>query len=262
MRLDVYLTVNGHAASRTQAQELIGGGYVTVNGKILRKASAPIDEDCPPDILVTGRPHPYVGRGGLKLEGALAEFSIDVSGAVCADIGASTGGFTDCLLSHGAARVFAVDSGSDQLAQVLREDSRVVNIEHFNARNLTPETLGCLCDVAVADLSFISQTYVLRNIGAILKPGGIYIGLIKPQFECGPAALDRRGIVKSAADHAAAIRRVRDAAGEACLDMRRISVSPIKGGDGNREFLCLCIKTEIAANGSIPDTEISKLVKT
>ena len=261
MRLDIYLTVSGLAQSRTRAQELIVGGFVAVDGKVIRKASYAVDEDAPPSIEVTGKPHPFVGRGGVKLEGALETFKIDVTGAVCADIGASTGGFTDCLLRRGASRVFAVDSGSEQLDSTLRSDSRVVNIERFNARNLTPETFGCWCDVAVADLSFISQTYVLANISAVLREDGIYIGLIKPQFECGPKALDKRGIVRSMTEHAAAIRRVRDAAQTVSLVMQRVIVSPIHGGDGNTEFLCLCKKTSDANIECVSDNEINKLVK-
>lgn len=260
MRLDLYLTALSLAPSRTQAQELINGGFVRVNGKEIRKVSFLVDEKSPPKVDVVGRPHPYVGRGGVKLEGALRTFGVDPSGMICADIGASTGGFTDCLLQNGAARVFAVDSGSGQLDPSLCADSRVVNIERFNARVLTPETFGCLCDLAAADLSFISQTYVLRNIASILRPAGIYIGLIKPQFECGPAALDKRGIVRRAQDHAAAVRRVRDEALACSLVMRRIMDSPIRGGDGNREFLCLCVRS---GGGELPvsDSEIQQLVK-
>jgi len=261
MRLDVYLTKRGLAASRTRAQELIDGGFVTVSGKVVRKASFAVDEEAEQDITVTGQPHPYVGRGGVKLEGALRAFGIDVHGMICADIGASTGGFTDCLLRNGARQVFAVDSGSDQLDPTLRADSRVVNIEHFNARSLTPETFGTLCDAVVADLSFISQTYVLPNISAVLRDGGLYIGLIKPQFECGPSALDKRGIVKRPEHHIAAIRRVRDAAFASSLAMLRLISSPITGGDGNREFLCLCVKNADAVQCGISDNEITKLVK-
>jgi len=260
MRLDLYLTARALAPSRTQAQELINGGFVRVDGKEIRKVSFSVDEEKPPAVEVVGRPHPYVGRGGMKLEGALHIFGVDPSGMTCADIGASTGGFTDCLLQHGAARVFAVDSGSDQLDPTLRADSRVVNIEHFNARNLSPETFGCLCDLAVADLSFISQTYVLGNIASVLRQDGLYIGLIKPQFECGPSSLDKRGIVRSPADHAAAIRRVRDEAYARSLIMRRVIDSPIRGGDGNREFLCLCVRCECREN-PVADAEILKLVK-
>jgi 23S rRNA (cytidine1920-2'-O)/16S rRNA (cytidine1409-2'-O)-methyltransferase len=173
----------------------------------------------------------------MKLDGALSAFHIDVTGMICADIGASTGGFTDCLLKRGASHVYAVDSGAGQLDPTLCADSRVTNIEHFNARNLTLDTFGRLCDIAVADLSFISQTYILQNVRDILRPGGMYVGLIKPQFECGRSALDRHGIVKSRTHHKAAITRVLDCAVLCGLVPRAVIPSPITGGDGNREFL-------------------------
>ncbi len=261
MRLDVYLTTVGHCASRTQAKECIEGGFVRVNGKVIRKASFAVPEDETPEIVLSGKPHPFVGRGGIKLEGALQAFEIDVCGKVCADVGASTGGFTDCLLQRGASKVFAIDAGSDQLDPRLREDLRVVNLEHFNARNLSPETLGEYCDIVVADLSFISQTYVLPNIRDILKPQGMYIGLIKPQFECGPRATDHRGIVKNKADHEAAVRRVRDSAAACSLEMRSLIVSPITGGDGNREFLCVCVRTDSLPEIRVTDSLISKVVR-
>jgi len=203
MRLDTYLVTAGLTQSRTRAKELICQGFVTVEEKVILKPSFEVAENA--NIQITGQIHPFVGRGGMKLDGALTAFRIDVEGKICVDIGASTGGFTDCLLKRGAAHVYAVDSGADQLDPSLREDSRVSNIEHFNARNLTPETLGGLCDLAVADLSFISQTYILQNVRDVLQTGGIYVGLIKPQFECGRGALDRHGIVKSTADHKTAI---------------------------------------------------------
>lgn len=260
MRLDVYLTACGLAPSRTQAQAWIDGGFVRVHGNVVRKASFSVDDRDAPQIEVTGRPHPYVGRGGVKLEEALRCFGVDPHGLVCADIGASTGGFTDCLLQHGASRVFAVDSGSGQLDESLCTDSRVVNIERFNARDLCADTLGVLCDLAVADLSFISQTYVLANISAVLVENGLYIGLIKPQFECGPRALDKHGIVRDSRDHAAAIHRVLYAAREAHLIMQRLIVSPIRGGDGNREFLCLCQRNAVPAS-EVPESEIDRVVR-
>jgi 23S rRNA (cytidine1920-2'-O)/16S rRNA (cytidine1409-2'-O)-methyltransferase len=177
------------------------------------------------------------------------------------DIGASTGGFTDCLLKRGAAHVYAVDSGADQLDPSLRADSRVSNIEHFNARNLTPEILGGLCDLAVADLSFISQTYILPNVRDVLRAGGIYVGLIKPQFECGRGALDRHGIVKSPSDHKTAIIRVMDSGLLSGLIPQAVIPSPITGGDGNREFLMWCVKTDTPDLHSIPHIDIDRIVR-
>lgn len=259
MRLDAHLAACGLARSRTHAQRLIEGGFVTVNGKTVSKASFSVSEGA--QVLVTGEPYPFVGRGGLKLEGALTGFGVDVCGMTAVDVGASTGGFTDCLLRHGAEKVFAVDSGSGQLAESLRADPRVVNIERFNARELSPAVLGALCDIAVADLSFISQTYVHANVASVLLPGGIYIGLIKPQFECGPDAPDHRGIVRDPAMHAAAIRRVAVSASENGLRPERLAVSPILGGDGNREFLILCRRSDAAEIAADFEKQLCELVK-
>lgn len=261
MRLDTYLVAAGLAPSRTRAKEWIDGGFITVNGNVIRKPSFDIDDSLSPDVCVTGQTHPFVGRGGMKLDGALTAFRIDAAGKICADIGASTGGFTDCLLRRGAARVFAVDSGAGQLDPTLCADSRVVNIEHFNARNLTPDTFGCLCDMAVADLSFISQTYILPNVRDILIPGGIYVGLIKPQFECGRGALDRHGIVKSPAQHKAAITRVLDSALLCGLLPQAVIPSPITGGDGNREFLMWCIKSDTPGPIDVSHIDIDRIVR-
>ena len=227
----------------------------------MTKLAYAINENDPPEIIVTGEPYPFVGRGGVKLEGALQEFSLDVSGMTAVDVGASTGGFTDCLLRRGAKKVFAVDSGTGQLAESLRSDPRVVNIERFNARALSPVILETLCDIAVADLSFISQTYVLPNIASVLMPDGIYIGLIKPQFECGPAAVDHRGIVRDPRNHREAIRRVVRSAVECGLRLVRLMPSPILGGDGNREFLLYCRRDDKAAVPDDFENTLCELVK-
>lgn len=239
MRLDVYLAENGFAKSRTRAQELINGGYVFVNGKLASKPSYAVEAN--DNVSVTGEPHPFVSRGGLKLEGAIKAFGIDVSGFTAVDIGASSGGFTDCLLRHGAKKVYAVDSGSDQLDPKLAADPRVVNIEHFNARELSSRETGGLCDVAVCDLSFISQTYIIPRLPLVLKSGGIYVGLIKPQFECGPSALGKHGIVKDKKYHKLAIQRVTECLRENGLVPARLVLSPIEGGDGNREFIVYAV---------------------
>ena len=259
MRLDTYLVAAALTQSRTRAKELICQGFVTVEGRVVVKPSFEVAEDA--NVQITGQIHPFVGRGGMKLDGALNAFRIDVEGKTCVDIGASTGGFTDCLLKRGAAHVYAVDSGADQLDPSLRADSRVSNIEHFNARNLTPEILGGLCDLAVADLSFISQTYILPNVRDVLRAGGIYVGLIKPQFECGRGALDRHGIVKSPSDHKTAIIRVTDSALLCGLVPQAVIPSPITGGDGNREFLMWCVKTDTPDLHSIPHIDIDRIVR-
>ena len=261
MRLDAYLFTSGLARSRTHAQKLIEGGYVLVNGKTVTKVSFPVDNQFEGCVEVTGEPYPYVGRGGVKLEAALDAFAIDVTGLRAVDVGASTGGFTDCLLRNGASKVYAVDSGSGQLDPSLLKDARVVNLEKFNARTLSPVTLGVLCEIAVADLSFISQTYVVSNIASVLTPGGIYVALIKPQFECGRAALDHRGIVRDKKMHVGAIRRVAQCCAENGLQPLSLIVSPITGGDGNREYLLYCRRSETAYLSDDFEKQLCELVK-
>ena len=255
MRLDVYLASTGAAKSRSRAAQLISGGFVAVNGKIITKPAYDIVET--DDIRVLGEEHQYVGRGGMKLEGALDRFAVDVQGLVCADIGASTGGFTDCLLQRGAAHVYAVDSGHDQLDPKLKNDRRVTNLEGCNARYLTVDLLGRPCDCAVSDLSFISQTLVLPAVSGILNDGAVYIALIKPQFECGKEAVGRGGLVKDKKQHIAAVRRVIACAAENALAPCGIMKSPITGGDGNTEFLMYAVKNGTA---SVSDPDITEAV--
>ncbi len=261
MRLDAYLARCGLARSRTHAQKLIEGGFVTVEGKTVTKVSYLLDGVSENTVSVTGEPYPFVGRGGLKLEAALTAFSVDVTGMTAVDVGASTGGFTDCLLRRGAKRVFAVDSGSGQLHESLKNDARVVNMEKFNARTLSPVSLSSLCDIAVADLSFISQTYVLENIASVLIPDGIYIGLVKPQFECGRAALDHRGIVRDTRMHAEAVRRIAEYAVSVGLQPERMIPSPILGGDGNKEYLIFCTRRTNALLVDDFEKQLCELVK-
>ncbi len=260
MRLDAYLAQQGMARSRTHAQKLIEGGFVSVNGKTAAKPSLAVDPTVD-EIFVTGEPYPYVGRGGVKLEAALTAFGINVSGMTAVDIGASTGGFTDCLLRYGAARVFCVDSGTGQLAKELLADSRVTNIERFNARTLTPVTLGTLCDIAVMDLSFISATLVIPNAASVLLPGGIFVGLVKPQFECGVGAVDAHGIVRDPMLHREAVRRVAACAAQCGLLFEKLTDSPILGGDGNREFLIQCRRGEAEALPDHFEKQLCELVK-
>lgn len=242
MRLDLYLAKQ-HGMSRSRAKALIEQGCVRLSGRTVTKPAFDVDTDLAYSLDIDDGALPYVSRGGLKLRGALECFEISVNGRVCADIGASTGGFTDCLLQNGASRVYAVDSGSGQLAESLRADGRVISLEHFNARNLTAESFGEYCSLAVADLSFISQTLVLPAVSSVLEVGGEYIGLIKPQFECGREAVGKGGLVRSAADHLRAVERVVRAALECFFSVMAIAESPILGGDGNREFLLYAKKT-------------------
>lgn len=240
MRADLYLVENGYVKSRTAARKYIEEGHAILDGVPIAKPSQEISEgEHSIDILERER---YVSRGGVKLEGALRTFGIDVSGMRAADIGASTGGFTDCLLQAGAAHVYAIDSGRDQLDPDLVLDERVCCMEGVNARYLQPEDLGGCVDIVVMDVSFISQTLILPTVASLLRDGGIYVGLIKPQFEAGRAALDKHGIVKNAKHRKMAVERVLDAAELAGLGLCGLTTSPISGGDGNIEYLAYYIK--------------------
>lgn len=235
MRLDLYLKEKELVKSRTQAAEWIADGRVTVNGIPVTKAAYSVEDTdtvhvIPPETL-------YVSRGGWKLHHALAAWQMDVTGLCVLDIGASTGGFTDCLLRHGAAHVYALDSGTGQLDPSLCRDARVTNLENRNARYITKEDLGTVCDMAVSDVSFISQTLILPVVPQVVVSGGFYIGLVKPQFECGREALGKNGIVRNKKYRLAALERVYDCMCENHMTPLCVTVSPITGGDGNVEFL-------------------------
>ena len=260
MRADVYLTEKGYVTSRRRARELIESGCVTVDGKILTKPAAPLNEDGSYEIVVT-ETLPYVGRGGLKLEAALDAFSIDPKGLVALDIGASTGGFTDCLLSRGACRVYAVDAGVGQLAQKLRHDPRVVVRERLNARSLVPEQIeNARVDLIVMDVSFISATYILPQYPALLKEDGSAVCLIKPQFEVGKSMLGKGGIVKDPAAHRFAVERVMEGGRAFGLCPVGLIPSPVMGGDGNREFL-ICFAKGKTDLKELQKEDIPKLIK-
>lgn len=257
MRLDTYLATNGHARSRTHAASLIKEGCVTVNGKPATKSAMEVTET---DIVTVTPPEvAFVSRGGHKLNGILEALHLDVTDLVCADIGASTGGFTDCLLKRGAAQVVAVDAGSGQLAEILRNDPRVINIENCNARYMTEETVGGKKDLVVADVSFISQTLLIPAIASIVKPGGKYICLVKPQFECGREALNKNGIVRDKKYHLFALRKVYAGLREAGLMPTAVLPSSIQGGDGNREFLFLSVATEDNSVCCVTDRELQEV---
>jgi 23S rRNA (cytidine1920-2'-O)/16S rRNA (cytidine1409-2'-O)-methyltransferase len=231
-----------------------------VDGKTVTKASFAIDEDVPPAVSLQGRVLPYVSRGGLKLEAALDAFALDVTDLRAVDIGASTGGFTDCLLQRGAKRVIAVDAGEGQLAGKLLEDARVLSMERTNARELTREMIGgTSVDVIVMDVSFISATYILPRFPALLKEGGHAVCLIKPQFEVGRAMLGKGGIVKDAAAHRYAIERVLDAGRGVGLSAVGLIPSPIEGGDGNREFLVHFVNGE--CQQAVDSLTVERIVK-
>ena len=180
---------------------------------------------------------PFVGRGGFKLEAALDHFNVEVKGLRCIDVGASTGGFTDCLLQRGAAYVLAVDCGHGQLDPGLACDERVSQLEGFNARNLSPYETGELFDLAVMDVSFISQTLIHLPLSSVLKKGAMFITLVKPQFEAGRKSLSNKGIVKSETDRKSALKKVFESADASGFVLKGYIESPIKGGDGNTEYL-------------------------
>ncbi len=234
-RLDKLMVERGLAPSREKAQALIMAGQVVVGDHAVDKSGHQVPLDV--EIRIKGDVLPYVSRGGLKLKKALDQFGIDVNGLVAIDVGASTGGFTDCLLQGGALKVFAVDVGHGQLAWKLQQDPRVVNIEKTNIRYLTPDQLGEAPDLAVIDASFISLSKVLPPTLALLKPGGRIIALIKPQFEVGKGEVGKGGIVRDPLAHKKVIEDVSRMAQELGLSVAGVCESPITGADGNREFL-------------------------
>lgn len=233
LRIDQLLVERGLADSREKAQALVLAGEVRVEGQRADKPGRAVP--CDAQVEVTGR-LPYVSRGGVKLAAALDHFAIDVTGKVCIDIGASTGGFTDCLLQRGAARVYAVDTGAGQIDWKLRSDPRVALKENRNARYLTPEDIGEPVDLLVCDVSFISVTLLVARFPPLLKPGGEFVILIKPQFEVGKGQVGKGGIVRDAALRDAACEKVRGAV-EALGYKPAIIPSPILGTEGNQEFL-------------------------
>lgn len=235
LRLDVALVQRGLARSRAQAQALVAAGQVFVAGRAAARPSLLVSAD---DLIeVVGARCPYVSRAGLKLEAALETFGLSVSERVALDIGASTGGFSDCLLQRGAARVDAVDVGHGQLAPSLADEPRLFYREGVNARTLSPADFPAPFDMVVADLSFISLSLILPVVPPLLRPRGNIICLVKPQFEVGAERLGKRGIVRDPQAHQAALERVREAARQVGLRERGCRDSPILGSEGNREFL-------------------------
>ena len=235
-RLDQALLTRGLAESRSKAKAAIEAGAVTVNGKSVLKPAFSV-EDSDEVSVATEQICPYVSRGGLKLEYALDAFKISPNGKTAIDVGASTGGFTDCLLQRGALRVYAVDSGRMQLAEKLLYDPRVTAMEKYNARYLKSEDFEVSPELAVMDVSFISQTLLHEPLCNILQTGADFITLIKPQFECGRAALNKKGIVKDEKERLFAIEKVcKSAESYGFLHIATVK-SPISGGDGNIEYL-------------------------
>lgn len=235
MRLDVYLTESGLCESRSAAQSLINIGGVLVNGKTAVKNSLDVDETDDVSLVETKLPK-YVGRGGVKLEKALELWALDLKGAVCVDIGASTGGFTDCMLQNGAAKVFAVDVGKEQLHERLRADERVISLEQTDIRDFSLPK-GEYADFIGTDVSFISLKLIIPHIYRLLKGGGAAVALIKPQFEAGRQNLNKKGIVRSESVRLKAVEDIKNFAAQCGFEITGTAQSPITGGDGNVEYL-------------------------
>ena len=235
MRLDVYLADNSLVNSRTDAKNFIMAGSVTVDGKVIKKPAFVISGS--ENIIVDTSGKKFASRGGLKLEAAIDEFKIDPTGLVALDVGASSGGFTDCLLQRGASRVISVDSGSGQMIQRLREDSRVTVIENFNARYMSKDDFDVIPEIVVMDVSFISAKLIIPAVYSVLAEGGGFVCLIKPQFEVGRSGLNKKGIVKNDLLRKAAVDDVIQSAIALGFTCHGLIESPILGGDGNMEYL-------------------------
>jgi len=236
-RLDVLLVERGLAPTRAQAQSLILAGLVYGGGQKLEKAGTQFDESA--EIEVRGKEHPYVSRGGVKLSAALKDFAVNPEGKTAVDVGASTGGFTDCLLQNGAKSVLALDVGKGQMDWKLRTDPRVKVVEGFNARNLSPETAGGFFDIAVIDVSFISLDLVLERAASVVVEGGIIIALVKPQFEAGRAEVGKGGVIKDPKVMEKTVEKVVALGISLNLVLLGRSESPITGAKGNREFFAV-----------------------
>ena len=257
-RLDVLLAERNLVQSRARAKTTIMAGLVLVDGNKIDKAGTMVKANA--DIRVLGNKIPYVSRGGLKLEKAINEFMVELDGKVTADIGASTGGFTDCMLQNGAVKVFAIDVGYGQLDWSLRTDERVINMERTNVRNVTPEDIGELIDLASIDVAFISLEKVLPAVKAMLKPAGEIVALIKPQFEAGREKVGKKGVVRDPKVHLEVIHNAVDMAREMNFVTRELTFSPVKGPEGNIEYL-IWLSKDAAAEDNVTDEVIEKTVE-
>lgn len=239
-RLDILVVSHGFAQSREKARAMIMSGDIYVNGQREDKPGSTFAEDA--EVEFRGRRLPYVSRGGLKLEKAIEVFGTEVRGRICLDIGASTGGFTDCMLQNGAVKVYAVDVGYGQLDWKLRNDSRVVNLEKTNARYLTREQIPDIADLASIDVSFISLSLILGPVCSLLSEKGEILCLVKPQFEAGRQKVGKKGVVSDPEVHEEVIRKVIGYASERGLVVRGLDYSPVRGPEGNIEFLLFLSK--------------------
>ena len=260
MRIDLYLSQKAFCESRNKASRLIDAGLVIIDGRVVLKPSEEIDESAEHNVEIK-KDNDFVGRGGLKLEAAIGQFALDVSGKRCIDVGASTGGFTQCLLMHGAQSVVAVDSGKGQLHKSLLEDPRVKSVEGYNARNLNVSEFG-MFDFAVMDVSFISQTLIIPALSQLICDGGVLVSLVKPQFEAGRQAIGKNGIVKKPSDREYSLIRVAECASQFGLELLDVIKSPITGGDGNIEYLAYFVKTnEVCGVSEKNITRINRLCR-
>lgn len=239
-RLDVVMAERGLAESRQKAQAVIMAGQVYVDGRKVEKAGTPVSPEA--SIEIRGKTLPYVSRGGLKLEKAMSIWPIALQDAICMDIGASTGGFTDCMLQNGAAKVYAVDVGYGQLAWKLRSDPRVVCLERTNARYLSRQEIPEEPDFSSVDVSFISLKLILPAIAGVLREGGQAAALIKPQFEAGREKVGKKGVVRDPAVHVEVLEHFLDHARESGFTVLDLSYSPVRGPEGNIEYLGYLVK--------------------
>ncbi|HAS72663.1 MAG TPA: TlyA family rRNA (cytidine-2'-O)-methyltransferase [Clostridiales bacterium UBA8960] len=254
-RIDVLLVEKNLIDSRERAQKTIMAGLVFVDGERIDKSGTKVNVDA--EIIVKGNPIPYVSRGGLKLEKALKKLEIDLAGKRCMDIGASTGGFTDCMLQNGAAHVYAVDVGYGQLDWKLRNDPRVTNMERTNIRYVTPENIGNPIDFLSIDVSFISLKLVLPVALSLLSDTGAMVFLIKPQFEAGREQVKKSGVIRDSKVHKEVVRSVLEFASKLEIDIQYLTFSPIKGPKGNIEFLAYGTKDKRITGTAI---DIDKIV--
>ena len=257
IRLDIYMTENKMTESREKARMLIKNGQVSVNGQILKKAGSLINADNP-RIEIIGGMLRYVSRGGLKLEKAIDSFNISLKDKIAVDIGASTGGFTDCMLKNGVKKVFAIDVGSGQLDKRLAEDERVVNMEKTNIRDVTPKDIGGTADFISIDVSFISLKHVIPAAGNLLNESGEIAALIKPQFEAGRGKLSKKGVVRDINVHMDVCLDVIKFISETGLYPVNFDFSPIRGPEGNIEYLVYKKKTK--TDTALSEAEIREKV--
>lgn len=258
-RLDVILIEKGLAASREKAKAMIMSGIVYVNGQKEDKAGSTFDEKAADTVEVRGNTLKYVSRGGLKLEKAMECFALSLEGKTCMDVGASTGGFTDCMLQNGAVKVFSIDVGRGQLDWKLRNDERVVCMEKTNMRYVKPEDIGVLVDFVSIDVSFISLTKILNPVKACLKENGEVVCLIKPQFEAGREKVGKKGVVRDTKVHEEVIDQIMKFASSIGFSLLHLDFSPIKGPEGNIEYL-LHLKNQQACD-QIDEGNIAEVVK-